>query len=191
MIGKKIVKVNCKTIEYFKIMSKQNESEAEKLKENKTSKPSKKQVEKELKETLKQEKEKFLRLFAEFENYKKRTTKERIELYGTANQELMTALLPILDDFDRSLKELVKYKDKKMLEGVKLIYDKFSKTLNQKGLKSMEINQGDKFDVDFQEAITQIPAPEEKLKGKVIDVIEKGYKLNEKVIRYAKVVIGQ
>ena len=172
-------------------MSKQNESEAEKLKENKTSKPSKKQVEKELKETLKQEKEKFLRLFAEFENYKKRTTKERIELYGTANQELMTALLPILDDFDRSLKELVKYKDKKMLEGVKLIYDKFSKTLNQKGLKSMEINQGDKFDVDFQEAITQIPAPEEKLKGKVIDVIEKGYKLNEKVIRYAKVVIGQ
>jgi molecular chaperone GrpE len=157
----------------------------------KVSKSAKKSVEKELKESLQQEKDKFLRLFAEFENYKKRTTKERIELYGTANQELMTALIPILDDFDRGLKEIEKSGDKHSFEGIQLIYNKYKNTLQQKGLKRIEINSGDNFDVDFQEAITQIPAPTDDLKGKVIDVIEQGYKLNEKVIRYAKVVIGQ
>ncbi len=162
-----------------------------KTKPKKEAKPSKKEVEKALKEDLQKEKDKFLRLFAEFENYKKRTTKERIELYGTANQELMTALLPILDDFDRGLIELEKTADKHVLEGINLIYNKFESTLEQKGLKPMNIKQGDDFDVDFQEAITQIPAPSKKLKGKVIDVVERGYKLNEKVIRYAKVVIGQ
>lgn len=173
-------------------MSKQDiENNEKEVKPKKTSKPSKKKVEKELKEALQQEKDKFLRLFAEFENYKKRTTKERIELYSTANQELMSALLPVLDDFDRGLVELEKSADAHVLEGVKLIYNKFNNTLEQKGLKPMNIKQGDDFDVDFQEAVTQIPAPSKKLKGKVIDVIERGYKLNEKVIRYAKVVIGQ
>jgi len=104
---------------------------------------------------------------------------------------LITALLPVLDDFDRGLAELEKSAEKSVLEGVKLIYNKFNSTLEQKGLKPMNIKQGDDFDVDFQEAITQIPAPSKKLKGKVIDVVERGYKLNEKVIRYAKVVIGQ
>jgi molecular chaperone GrpE len=173
-------------------MSKKNTTKTEQEpKVKKTAKPTKKDIEKALKEELQQEKDKFLRLFAEFENYKKRTTRERIELYSTANQELMTALLPILDDFDRGLVELKKSADDHVLEGIKLIYNKLNNTLEQKGLKRIAIKQGDVFDVDFQEAITQIPAPSKKLKGKVIDVIEKGYKLNEKVIRYAKVVIGQ
>ncbi len=171
-------------------------NKVDKLKEQKKETPketkaTKKSTENELKESLQQEKDKFLRLFAEFENYKKRTTKERIELYGTANQELMTALIPVLDDFDRGIKEIGKSGDKHNLEGVLLIYNKCKNTLEQRGLKRIEIKQGDNFDVDFQEAITQIPAPSVELKGKVIDVIEQGYKLNEKVIRYAKVVIGQ
>ncbi|MCF6214064.1 MAG: nucleotide exchange factor GrpE [Flavobacteriaceae bacterium] len=177
--------------EFIDTMSKQEKVQEEKPKNKKAPKASKKAVEKELQEALQQEKDKFLRLFAEFENYKKRTTKERIELYGTANQELMTVLLPILDDFDRGLLEIEKSADKPVLEGMTLIYNKLNNILEQKGLKKMEIKQGADFDVDFHEAITQIPAPSKKLKGKIIDVVEKGYKLNEKVIRYAKVVIGQ
>jgi len=164
---------------------------ADKDKQKKVTKSTKKNIEKELQESLQQEKDKFLRLFAEFENYKKRTTKERIELYSTANQELMTVLLPVLDDFDRGLKEIEKTADTHTLKGIKLIYNKFKGILEQKGLKQIDINSGDTFDVDFHEAITQIPAPSKDLKGKVIDVVERGYKLNEKVIRYAKVVIGQ
>ncbi len=164
---------------------------ADKDKQKKVTRITKKNIEKELQESLQQEKDKFLRLFAEFENYKKRTTKERIELYGTANQELMTVLLPVLDDFDRGLKEIEKTADAHTLKGIQLIYNKFKGILEQKGLKQIDINSGDAFDVDFQEAITQIPAPSKDLKGKVIDVVERGYKLNEKVIRYAKVVIGQ
>jgi len=144
-----------------------------------------------VKEEVANEKDKFLRLFAEFENYKKRTTKERIELFSTANQELMLVLLPILDDFERGMGEIAKSDDTSHLEGINLIYTKFLNTLKQKGLQELEINVGDDFDVNFQEAITQIPAPSEDLKGKVIDVTEKGYKLGEKVIRYAKVVIGK
>ena len=137
------------------------------------------------------EKDKFLRLFAEFENYKKRTTKERIELFKTAGQELMTALLPIMDDFDRGLAEIKKAKDKELLKGMQLISDKLKTTLTQKGLTPIEVVAGDTFDPEIHEAITQIPAPTEDLKGKVIDCVEKGYKLGEKVIRYPKVVIGQ
>jgi molecular chaperone GrpE len=136
------------------------------------------------------ERDNFLRLFAEFENYKKRTSKERIELFSTANKELMTALLPILDDFERGLNEIEKSSDKALLEGMQLIYNKFKNTLSQKGLKDMEIKQGDSFDPEVHEAITQIPAPSKKLKGKIIDVVEKGYKLGESIIRFPKVVIG-
>ena len=136
------------------------------------------------------EKNNFLRLFAEFENYKKRTSKERIELFSTANRELMTVLLPILDDFDRGLNEIKKSDDTAMLEGMQLIYNKFKNTLNQKGLKEMEIGKGDVFDADMHEAISQIPAPSKKLKGKIIDVVEKGYKLGETIIRFPKVVLG-
>ena len=142
-------------------------------------------------ELIQQEKDKYLRLFAEFENYKKRTSKERIELFKTASQELMTSLLPIMDDFDRGLTEIKKVKDKELLKGMQLINDKFKNTLTLKGLTEIEVKKGDVFDAEIHEAITQIPAPSDKLKGKVIDAVEKGYKLGEKIIRYPKVVIGQ
>ena len=151
------------------------------------------EVKKELtpEELIQQEKDKYLRLFAEFENYKKRTSRERIELFKTASQELMTSLLPIMDDFDRGLTEIKKVKDKELLKGMQLINDKFKNTLTQKGLSEIEVNKGDVFDAEIHEAITQIPAPSDKLKGKVIDAVEKGYKLGDKIIRYPKVVIGQ
>ena len=142
-------------------------------------------------ELIQAEKDKYLRLFAEFENYKKRTTRERIELYKTAGQELMTSLLPIMDDFDRGLAEIKKAKDKELLKGMQLINDKLKKTLEQKGLTLMTVKAGDVFDADIHEAITQIPAPTDKLKGKVIDCIENGYQLGDKIIRFPKVVIGQ
>jgi molecular chaperone GrpE len=139
---------------------------------------------------LGKERDNFLRLFAEFENYKKRTSKERIELFSTANKELMTVLLPVLDDFERGLNEIEKSSDKALLEGMQLIYSKFRNTLNQKGLKQLEVKQGDAFDPEVHEAITQIPAPSKKLKGKIIDVVEKGYKLGDTIIRFPKVVLG-
>jgi len=143
-------------------------------------------------ELIQAEKDKFLRLFAEFENYKKRTTKERVELFKTAGQELMTSLLPIIDDFERALTHIEEEKETEELrKGVLLIYQKFYNTLEQKGLTKIETNQGDTFDAEIHEAITQIPAPSEDLKGKVIDCVENGYKLGDKVIRYPKVVIGQ
>ena len=142
-------------------------------------------------ELIQQEKDKYLRLFAEFENYKKRTSKERIELFKTASQELMTSLLPIMDDFDRGLAEIKKVNDKELLKEMQLINDKLKNTLIQKGLTEIEVKKGDVFDAEIHEAITQIPAPTEKLKGKIIDAIEKGYKLGDKIIRYPKVVIGQ
>jgi len=143
-----------------------------------------------LKEALDKEKNNFLRLFAEFENYKKRTSKERIELFSTASRELMTALLPVLDDFERGLNEIEKSSEDGLLQGMQLIYNKFKNTLNQKGLKELEVKQGDVFDAEIHEAISQIPAPSKKLKGKIIDVVEKGYKLGETIIRFPKVVLG-
>jgi molecular chaperone GrpE len=143
-------------------------------------------------ELLQTEKDKFLRLFAEFENYKKRTSKERIELFKTAGQELMTSLLPIVDDFERALTHIEETKETEELrKGVLLISQKFYNTLEQKGLSRVATTAGDIFDAEIHEAITQIPAPSEDLKGKVIDCVEKGYKLGDKVIRYPKVVIGQ
>jgi len=143
-----------------------------------------------LQSELDKEKNNFLRLFAEFENYKKRTAKERIELFSTANRELMTVLLPILDDFDRGLNEIKKSEYNAMIEGMQLINNKLKNTLNQKGLKEMEVGKGDVFDAEIHEAISQIPAPSKKLKGKIIDVVEKGYKLGETIIRFPKVVLG-
>jgi molecular chaperone GrpE len=141
---------------------------------------------------LKQEKDKFLRLFAEFENYKRRTSKERIELFSTASEDVMKTLLPVLDDFERALTHIEEDKEAEELrKGVLLIYQKLIKTLEQKGLKAMEVNKGDAFNADNHEAITQIPAPSDDLKGKIIDIVEKGYLLGEKVIRFPKVVIGQ
>jgi len=143
-----------------------------------------------LSDEVQKEKDNFLRLFAEFENYKKRTSRERIELFSTANKELMLALLPVLDDFERGLNEIEKSSDGPLLEGMKLIYNKFKNTLTQKGLKEVEVKAGDVFDPEIHEAISQIPAPDKKLKGKIIDIVEKGYKLGDTIIRYPKVVMG-
>lgn len=142
-----------------------------------------------LEEDLAKEKDKFLRLFAEFENYKKRTSKERLELFKTANQEVLQALLPVMDDFDRALAQIAKSEDEALLKGVELIHNKLRDTLASKGLELVDIKAGDAFDADFAEAITQIPAGDD-LKGKVVDVVEKGYKLGDKIIRFPKVVIG-
>jgi molecular chaperone GrpE len=139
---------------------------------------------------LSKEKDKFLRLFAEFENYKKRTSKERMDLFKTANQEVLQAMLPILDDFDRALIEIGKSEDDALWQGVSLIHEKFKSTLLSKGLEEVEVRTGDVFNADYAEAITQIPAASEALKGKIVDVLEKGYKLGDKIIRFPKVVIG-
>lgn len=146
--------------------------------------------EEQLTKDLASEKDKFIRLFAEFENYKRRTAKERLELFKTANQEVLQAMLPVMDDFDRALNEIRKSGDESLSKGVELIYDKLKNTLNSKGLEEVEVKAGDIFNVDFAEAITQIPAPSPNLKGKIVDVLEKGYKLGEKIIRFPKVVIG-
>lgn len=139
---------------------------------------------------LEKEKDKFLRLFAEFENYKKRTTRERMELFKTAGQEIMLSMLPVLDDFDRALTEIDKSGDKELSKGVELIHTKLKETLRAKGLQEIKCKKGDAFDPEIHEAITQIPAPAKKLRGKIVDVIEKGYSLGEKIIRHPKVVVG-
>ena len=149
-------------------------------------------IEEKLEAELKQEKDKFLRLFAEFENYKRRTSKERIELFSTASEGVMKTLLPVLDDFERALSHIDDDKEAEELrKGVLLIYNKLVSTLEQKGLKAMKVEKGDVFNADNHEAITQIPAPTDDLKGKIIDIVEKGYLLGDKVIRFPKVVIGQ
>lgn len=136
-------------------------------------------------------KDKYLRQAAEFENYKRRTTKERIDLFKTANQELMTALLPVLDDFERARSATRDTTDADAVrESIDIIYNKFNRTLQQKGLTAMEAKGGD-FDAELHEAITQIPAPSDDLRGKIVDEVEKGYYLGDKVIRHAKVVLGQ
>ena len=136
-------------------------------------------------------KDKYLRLFAEFENFRRRTAKEKSALIKTASEGLITDLLPVVDDFERSLQI---FKDNEavqpMYEGVRLVYGKLSKTLVQKGLQPMEVEVGSDFDSEYHEAVAQTPAPEESLKGKIVDVVDKGYFLGDKVLRYAKVIIG-
>ena len=138
------------------------------------------------KKELELEKDKNLRLFAEFENFRKRTAKERLELYSTANKDIMLVLLPILDNFERSIKAN-NYSDS---DGPTLIYKQLKAELEKKGLKEMESPIGKKLDTDFHEATANVPAPKKNQKGKIIDVIEKGYFLGEKIIRYTKVVVG-
>ena len=147
-------------------------------------------VEEQLTQDLANERDKYVRLFAEFENYKRRTTKERIESFKTANQEVLQAILPVVDDFDRALTEIKKTDDNVLIVGVELIFEKLKSILISKGLEEVEIKAGDIFNADFAEAITQIPSPSPNLKGKIVDVIEKGYKLGDKIIRFPKVVIG-
>ena len=134
--------------------------------------------------------EKYLRLYAEFDNFRKRTMRERVDLIRTASQDVIVTMLPLLDDFTRA-KDNGNDDIQAMKEGMALIHTKLESTLSSKGLKLMEVKSGDDFNVDFHEAITNIPAPSPKLKGKVVDVVENGYILGDKVLRYAKVVIGQ
>ncbi|GAB3574935.1 nucleotide exchange factor GrpE [Spirosoma luteolum] len=135
-------------------------------------------------------KDKYLRLYADFENFRRRTAKEKLELIGTANEGMLKALIPVVDDFERGMQSMQQTNDVAALkEGVDLIYTKLLKTLESKGLKAMTA-RGEAFDADLHESITQFPAPSDDLKGKVIDEIEKGYYLNDKVIRFAKVIVG-
>ena len=157
----------------------------------KTSKaPSKKKSPsiKDLNESLKLEKEKYVRLFAEFENYKRRTAKERIELFKTAGKDVLSSLVPVLEDFKRAIS--IKGSDSDD-EGIKLIYNKFNETLKNQGLIEVEVNIGDIFDAEIHEAISQIPAQEDNQKGKIIDIIQAGYKIGDNVITYPKVVVAQ
>lgn len=136
-------------------------------------------------------KDKYLRLYSEFENFRRRNAKEKIELIKTASQDLMSELIPTIDDFERAQLANEKQTEIEAIkEGFKLIHQKLSKTLESKGLKLMKTEKGDDFDPDLHEAVTQFPVEDEKLKGKIIDTVEKGYFLGEKVIRFAKVVIG-
>ncbi|MEC8397458.1 MAG: nucleotide exchange factor GrpE [Bacteroidota bacterium] len=145
---------------------------------------------KELNENLNQEKDKYLRLFAEFENFKKRTARERIELFKTAGQEVITAILPILDDFERAIDQTPKDHEE-LIKGFVLIKNKLTDVLKSNGLNVTETNIGDTFDAEIHEAITLIPATDESQKGKIIDITEKGYQLGDKIIRFPKVVVGQ
>ncbi len=134
--------------------------------------------------------DRFLRLYSEFDNFRKRTAKEKLELIKSASQDLIVDLLPVLDDFERGLKAFEEHNaDPELIKGVELIYTKFYNILKQRGLKPME-SMGKEFNTDWHEALTNIPAPSEDMKGKVVDVIQTGYLLNDKVIRYAKVVVG-
>ena len=145
----------------------------------------------ELESDIEESKDKYLRLYAEFENYKRRTVKERIELMRTAAQDTMSSLLPILDDFDRAKKSADNEDtDEQFSEGVTLVYNKLHNTLENKGLQAME-TQDEVFNPELHDAITEIPAPSKEMKGKIIDTIEKGYTLNDKIIRHAKVVVGK
>ena len=138
---------------------------------------------------LDQEKDKYLRLFAEFENFKKRTAKERIELFKTAGQEVISSILPILDDMERAINQTPE-QEKKSIEGFVLINNKLADVLKSNGLDVTETNIGDTFDAEIHEAITLIPSADVQ-KGKIIDVTEKGYQLGDKIIRFPKVVVGQ
>lgn len=136
--------------------------------------------------------DKYLRLYSDFENFRKRTQKEKVELYKTAGEDVISAILPVIDDFERAQKAMEESDDiKGVKDGLKLIYNKLTSTLKQKGLEETKSAVNKDFDIEYHEAITQIPAPSKKLVGKVIDEVEKGYQLNGKVIRFTKVVVGK
>ena len=144
-----------------------------------------------LKEDLKNEKDKYLRLFAEFENFKKRTSRERIELFKTASKEVMSALIPIMDDYDRARSLINEKNTTEEVKGLLLILNKMNEILKTNGLNEVKISIGDIFDSEIHEAITQIPAQDDSSIGKIMDVVEKGYQLGEKIIRFPKVVVGK
>lgn len=167
-----------------------NKEKASKSSQKRKQKKYSKEEFQELEAKLEEQKDKFLRLYAEFENYRRRTSKEKLALSQTASSSLITKLLPVLDDYERAQKAYTENEDLNTFkEGIELIADKFWKILKQEGLEVIE-STNKTFNTDEHEAITKMPAPSEDMKGKVIDTTEKGYKLNDKVIRYAKVVVG-
>ncbi|MCK5028958.1 MAG: nucleotide exchange factor GrpE [Bacteroidales bacterium] len=175
---------------------KQQAKSASKKKEKEV-KAEKEEVKKELKkektdkEIIAELNDKYLRLAAEYDNYRRRTLKEKMELSKSAGEDILVNILPVMDDFERGLGNIDQAKDiNAVKEGIRLIYNKFDEFLKQRGVKEIEAKEKE-FDTDLHEAITKIPAPNNKLKGKVVDVIEKGYYLNEKIIRFSKVVIGE
>ncbi len=171
--------------------SKKTEKKAEKEEITAEEEPKTEKAEKTDAEKLAEMNDKYLRLAAEYDNYRKRTLKEKMELTKSAGEDILVNILPVMDDFERGLNHMDEAKDLEAVkEGVKLIYTKFQEFLKQRGVKEIDAKEKD-FDTDLHEALTKIPAPTEKLKGKVVDVIEKGYYLNEKVIRFSKVVIGE
>ena len=172
----------------------ENQKKSKSTKTKKTRKPKidkkAKQIE-ELGEKLNELNDKYLRLNAEFDNYRRRTLKERSELIKTAGEDILVNLLPLMDNFERAITSIEGAKDiDAVKEGVILIYNNFKDFLRQKGVKEIDAKENN-FDTDLHEAIAKIPAPDEKLKGKIVDVTEKGYMLNDKVIRFSKVVVGE
>ncbi len=162
-----------------------------KVKKSKSTKKSADTLEVEHKQQIGELNDKYLRLYSEFDNYRRRTSKEKLDMAKTAAEELIVDLLPVLDDFDRAIKSAGETEDcNAVKEGMNLIHNKLNNILTRKGLTAIDAKGGE-FDTDFHEAITYIPAPTDDLKGKVVDEVEKGYKLHDKVIRYSKVVIGQ
>jgi molecular chaperone GrpE len=143
------------------------------------------------KKKIVEQKNKFLRIFTDFENYKKRLQKEKFELIKLANQEVIIELIPVLDDFERCLLEINKDNTGNMIIGIKLIYEKFFSILKKKGLKQIKTKKGDNFSTDIHEALSQILVPSLELKNKIIDIVEMGYILYDKVIRHAKVIVGK
>ena len=174
------------------VSAKEEEKDVKKKSSKKKSKTAKLQDEvDELTIQVSEAKDKYLRLFAEFDNYKKRTLKEKIDYMKTASSESIKAMLPVLDDFDRAKKSADDdATDEYFTEGVQMIYNKIFNVLKSQGLEAME-STGEDFDPEIHEAITEIPAPSDEMKGKIIDTIEKGYTLKEKIIRHAKVVVGK
>lgn len=202
MFGKRIDKGWKRIIDRLKMKAEENTQEEDVLKnESAASENSAEEVKEEAPQLtpleemeiqVKELNDKYLRLYSEFDNYRKRTQKERLEMIQTAGEDVIKMMLPIIDDFERAQKSMDEKADFQMLkDGVDLIYNKLLNSLATKGLTPMSSSIGEKFDSDIQEAITQVPAPSEDLKGKVIDEVEKGYMLKEKVIRFAKVVVGQ
>jgi molecular chaperone GrpE len=182
----------------------QNKKQEDKAKSSKAKASAKKEVKEEVKEEkiekkvektdaekLEELNDKYLRLAAEYDNYRRRTLKEKMDLSKSAGADILVNILPVIDDFERGLDTIDKAKDiDAVKEGVQLIYNKFQEFLKQRGVKAIDAKEKE-FDTDLHEAITKIPAPTEELKGKVVDVVEKGYYLNEKIIRFSKVVIGE
>ena len=181
------------TPESVEVEAKEVKDEEEKIQKPKAKKARKKKPSKEveLKEKIAELNDKYLRLYSEFDNFRKRTIKEKNELYKTASADVILSLLPVLDDCKRANKSFEDTDDIKAIEdGFEIIFNKFKSILNQKGVKEMK-TIGEVFDTEFHEAITKTPAPSKDMKGKIVDEIEKGYFLNDKVLKYAKVVIGE